>query len=81
MLLSGTYSLQWYAKRSRGLKPKSVLQELDPLHERARTMQAELDARKEHVTRLEEEKPRSQERNNQLLIKDSRYVCPSVHCA
>ncbi|KAI9435095.1 hypothetical protein H4582DRAFT_2080017 [Lactarius indigo] len=43
-----------HAKRSRELdiKLKSVLQELDPLRDRARTVQAELDARNEHVTRL-----------------------------
>jgi nucleoprotein TPR len=60
-----------HAKRSRELdtKLKSVLLELDPLRERARTMQAELDARSEHVTRLEEENRRWQERNNQLLTK------------
>jgi nucleoprotein TPR len=60
-----------HAKRSRELdaKLKSVLQELDPLRERARTVQAELDARSEHVTRLEEENRRWQERNNQLLTK------------
>ena len=60
-----------HAKRSRELdtKLKSVLQELDPLRERARTMQGELEARKEHVTRLEEENRRWQERNSQLLTK------------
>ncbi|KAF8265884.1 hypothetical protein EI94DRAFT_1734451 [Lactarius quietus] len=63
-----------HAKRSRELdgKLKIVLQELDPLRERARTMQAELDARGEHVTRLEEENRRWQERNNQLLTKYDR---------
>lgn len=60
-----------HAKRSRELdiKLKSVLQELDPLRERARTLQGELEARKEHVTRLEEENRRWQERNSQLLSK------------
>jgi nucleoprotein TPR len=60
-----------HAKRSRELdtKLKSVLQELDPLRERARTMQGELEARTEHVTRLEEENRRWQERNSQLLTK------------
>lgn len=63
-----------HAKRSRELdiRLKNVLQELDPLRERARTMQAELDARNEHVTRLEEENRRWQERNNQLLTKYDR---------
>jgi len=42
---------------------------LDPLREHARTMQAELDARNEHVVRLEEENRRWQERNIQLLTK------------
>jgi nucleoprotein TPR len=67
-----------HAKRSRELdtKLKSVLLELDPLRERARTIQAELDARSEHVTRLEEENRRWQERNNQLLTKVC--CCPSV---
>ena len=65
-----------HAKRSRELdsKLKSVLLELDPLRERARTIQAELDARNEHVTRLEEENRRWQERNSQLLTK----VCSSI---
>ncbi|KAH9056279.1 hypothetical protein EDB87DRAFT_1637584 [Lactarius vividus] len=63
-----------HAKRSRELdiKLKSVLQELDPLRDRARTVQAELDARNEHVTRLEEENRRWQERNSQLLSKYDR---------
>jgi len=41
------------------------MEELDPLHERARTMWVELDARNVYVARLEEENPvrRWQERN------------------
>lgn len=60
-----------HAKRSRELdaKLKGILLELDPLRERARTMRAELDARNEHVLRLEEENRRWQERNSQLLTK------------
>ncbi|KAH9977476.1 hypothetical protein BJV74DRAFT_946992 [Russula compacta] len=67
-----------HAKRWRELdvKLKGLIQELDPLRERARTMQAELDARNEHVTRLEEENRRWQERNSQLLTKYDR-VDPS----
>ncbi|KAH9952843.1 hypothetical protein BC827DRAFT_1285905 [Russula dissimulans] len=55
-----------HAKRWRKLdvRLKALIQELDPLHEGARTMQAELDARKEHVGRLEEENRRWRERNN-----------------
>ncbi|KAH9961807.1 TPR/MLP1/MLP2-like protein-domain-containing protein [Russula dissimulans] len=45
---------------------KALIQELDPLREGARTMQAELDACKEHIGRLEEENRRWQERNNQF---------------
>jgi nucleoprotein TPR len=51
-----------------------VLQELDPLRERARTTQGELEARKEHVTRLEEENRRWQERNSQLLSMVSPFL-------
>jgi nucleoprotein TPR len=53
-------TLEAHAKQSR---------ELDPLRERARAVQAELDARGEYVTRLEEENRRWQGRNNQLLTK------------
>lgn len=67
-----------HAKRSRELdgKLKILLQELDPLRERTRTLQAELEARSEHVARLENENRRWQERNNQLLTKVrwSKYV-------
>ncbi|KAH9018595.1 hypothetical protein EDB85DRAFT_604226 [Lactarius pseudohatsudake] len=50
-----------HAKRSRELdiKLKSVLHELDPLRDRARTVQAELDARNKHVTRLDDWKRRT----------------------
>jgi nucleoprotein TPR len=68
-----------HAKRSRELdvKLKTLIQELDPLRERARTMKAELDARNEQVGRLEEENRRWQERNSQLLTK---VTYPSVVC-
>ncbi len=60
-----------HAKRSRELdaKLKGIVEELDPLRERARTIRAELDASNEHVARLEEENRRWQERNSQLLTK------------
>ncbi|KAH9974884.1 hypothetical protein BGW80DRAFT_1444514 [Lactifluus volemus] len=63
-----------HAKRSRELdgKLKTLLQELDPLRERTRTLQAELDVRSEHVARLEDETRRWQERNSQLLSKYDR---------
>jgi nucleoprotein TPR len=48
---------------------KGIIEELDPIRERACTMRAELDARNEHVARLEEENRRWQERNSQLLTK------------
>ncbi|KAH9953818.1 hypothetical protein BC827DRAFT_1159057 [Russula dissimulans] len=63
-----------HAKRWRELdvRLEALIQELDPLREGARTMQAELDAPKEHIGRLEEENRRWQERNNQSLIKYDR---------
>ncbi|KAH9955068.1 TPR/MLP1/MLP2-like protein-domain-containing protein, partial [Russula dissimulans] len=67
-----------HAKRWRELddvRLKALIQELDPLREGARTMQAELDARKEHIGRLEEENRRWQERNNQSLIKVRSFIC------
>ena len=69
-----------HAKRSRELdtKLKNLLQELDPLRERSHTLQAELDARNEHVARLEEENRRWQERNSQLLTKVRSVVYPWV---
>ena len=65
-----------HAKRSRELDTqlKAVLHELDPLRERARTVQAELDARNEHVVRLEDENRRWQERNTQLLTKVRPFI-------
>lgn len=66
-----------HAKRSRELdaKLKGIIEELDPLRERARTMRAELDARNEHVARLEEENRRWLERNSQLLTKVRLFIC------
>lgn len=51
------------AKRSRDLDPNILRFTflLHPLRERPRTMRAELDARNEDVSRLEEENHRSQE--------------------
>jgi chromosome segregation ATPase len=67
-----------HAKRWRELdvKLKGLIQELDPLREHARTMQAELGARNEHVARLEEENRRWQERNSQLLTKVRLFISP-----
>lgn len=75
-----------HAKRSRELdtRLKAVLHELDPLRERARTVQAELDAQNEHVARLEDENRRWQERNSQLLTKvrpSSVAYCAISTCA
>lgn len=66
-----------HAKRSRELdvKLKALIQEVDPLRERAHTVQAELVARNEHVGRLEEENRRWQERNSQLLTKVRSLIC------
>ena len=66
-----------HAKQARDLdaKLKGVIEEFDPLRERARTMRAELDARNEHVAQLEEENRRWQERNTQLLIKVCLFIC------
>ena len=66
-----------HAKRARDLdaKLKGVIEEFDPLRDRARTMRAELDARNEHVARLEEENRRWQERNTQLLTKVRLFIC------
>ncbi|KAH9955059.1 TPR/MLP1/MLP2-like protein-domain-containing protein [Russula dissimulans] len=58
--------------RELDVRLKALIQELDPLREGAPTMQAELDAPKEHIGRLEEENRRWQERNNQSLIKYDR---------
>ena len=66
-----------HAKQARDLDPKlkGVIEEFDPLHECARTMRAELDARNEHVAQLEEENRRWQERNTQLLTKVCLFIC------
>jgi len=65
-----------HAKRWRELdvRLKALIQELIPLRDGARTMQAELDACKEHIGRLEEENRRWQERNNQLLTKVRSFI-------
>ncbi|KAF8887179.1 hypothetical protein BD779DRAFT_1672932 [Infundibulicybe gibba] len=63
-----------HAKRSRELeaKLKQLAQELDPAKEQARVAQAELDACKSQLKRLEDENRRWQERNSQLLTKYDR---------
>jgi nucleoprotein TPR len=65
-----------HSKRSCELDAKlnGIIQKLDPLRERARTMRAELDARYEHVARPEEENRRRQERNSQLLTKVHLFI-------
>ena len=60
-----------HAKRTRELEVrlKRVSAELEPVKEKFRTSQAELEASKAHTLRLEEENRRWQERNAQLLSK------------
>ncbi|KAG6916320.1 hypothetical protein DXG01_007370 [Tephrocybe rancida] len=63
-----------HAKRARELdtKLKQLSAELDPAKEQARLAQAELQACKAHLGRLEEEGRKWQERNAQLLSKYDR---------
>lgn len=63
-----------YARRSKELdaKLKQLTQELDPAKEQARLAQAELQACKAQLARLEDEGRRWQERNAQLLSKYDR---------
>ena len=65
-----------HAKRTRELeiKLKRVSAELEPVKEKSRTSQAELEASKAHVVRLEEENRRWQERNAQLLSKVTFFL-------
>lgn len=60
-----------HAKKARELetKLKRLSQELEPAKEQARVSQAELEASKAQLGRLEEESRRWQERNAQLLSK------------
>ena len=60
-----------HAKRSRELEARlrRVSAELEPVKEKFGTSQAELEASKAHILRLEEENRRWQERNAQLLSK------------
>ena len=66
-----------HSKRARELETKlqNLSAELEPSKEEVRTAHAELEATKVHVTRLEEENRKWQERNSQLLTK---VVVPSV---
>ena len=59
-MLRFAQTLTRHSKRSRELDAKlnGIIQELDPLRERTRTMRAEPDAHTEHVARLEEENRR-----------------------
>ena len=59
------------SKRSRDLdvKLKQVTSELDPAKEQAKSAEAELEATKAQMQRLEQESRRWQERNTQLLSK------------
>jgi len=65
-----------HARKSRELeaKLKQLSQELDPAKEKSRIAQAELEACKAQLTRLEEESHKWQERNSQLLSKVTRKV-------
>jgi len=64
------------SKKARDLESKlnALSRELDPAKEQARSAQAELEATKVQMQRLEQETRRWQERNTQLLSKVS-----SVH--
>ncbi|KAI0062383.1 hypothetical protein BV25DRAFT_683663 [Artomyces pyxidatus] len=63
-----------HAKRARDLdiQVKLLTVELEPLRERERILQADLDAQKGHVSRLEDESRKWQQRNSQLLSKYDR---------
>lgn len=69
-----------HAKRARELdtKLKQLSSELEPTKEQLRLAQAELEAKNEHVQRLEDESRRWKERNAQLLTKVCNVVCH--HC-
>ncbi len=60
-----------HAKRVKQLdvQLKELSSQLEPAKEQARVAQAELEAGKVHIQRLEEENKRWQERNTQLLSK------------
>ncbi|KAK0441608.1 hypothetical protein EV421DRAFT_2082889 [Armillaria borealis] len=63
-----------HAKRVKQLdvQLKELSSQLEPAKEQARVAQAELEAGKVHIQRLEEENKRWQERNTQLLSKYDR---------
>jgi nucleoprotein TPR len=63
-----------YSKKARELegKLKQLSQELEPAKEQARISQAELEASKGQLNRLEEESRKWQERNSQLLSEVER---------
>ncbi|KAJ7432792.1 hypothetical protein B0H11DRAFT_2297225 [Mycena galericulata] len=63
-----------HSKRARELeaKLKQLSAQLNPAKEQARVAQAELEARSNQMTRLEEENRKWQERNTQLLSKYDR---------
>ena len=60
-----------HAKRARDLdtKLKQLSSELEPTKEQLRLAQAELEAKNQHIQRLEDESRRWKERNAQLLSK------------
>ena len=64
------------AKRARELdtKLKQLTSELEPTKEQLRLAQAELEAKNQHIQRLEDESRRWKERNAQLLSKVSNAV-------
>lgn len=65
-------------------KLKQLSQELEPAKEQARISQAELEASKAQLSRLEDESRKWQERNSQLLSKvrfeDVKYYPPLTLC-
>ncbi|KZT67236.1 hypothetical protein DAEQUDRAFT_729270 [Daedalea quercina L-15889] len=63
-----------HAKRARELDAKfrQLSSELDPTKEQLRIAQAELEAKDQHIQRLEDESRRWKERNSQLLSKYDR---------
>lgn len=71
-----------HAKRAQQLnvKVQELTTEIEPVKERARIAQAELEARDTQVKRLEEESRRWKERNTQLLSKVGSFSNSLAPC-
>lgn len=65
-----------YSKRARQLEAelRKVTAELEPIKEKLRVSQAEVEAKDQQIKLLENESRRWQERNTQLLTKVCLYV-------